>query len=152
MFGRDKAVDPLAEAAKLLADAKRRQRPASTEFAHGMMKDEPHHVATHDHAPVAAQRKPAPPAEPIVSHVSTADPEVVQAIERMLTRLTGSASRLDARQKAALAKLPLQQQETIVKVVDLIPEGRKLAFIAIGVFIALQVLESLFGSILGRFR
>jgi hypothetical protein len=137
------------------------QKPKFVELDHGML---PAEVATAPTARVAtpAARVATPAAyasiaaqAPAAAHASTttfsADPAVVQAIERMLARLGGNMpKKLDARQKAALAKLPLQQQETIARFVDLVPAGPKLVAIAIGAFILLQIIPSLFAGFIGR--
>jgi len=98
-------------------------------------------------APAAAPlAEPAIAAEPTAPASLSADPPVVQSIERMLARVSGRAPKLNAQQKAALKAFTPQQQETIARFVDLVPEGRKLAYIAIGAFVALQLIGSLVGG------
>ncbi len=92
---------------------------------------------------------PAPVQRPMASTAAapratlSADPPIVRSIERMLGRVSGSASKLSAQHKAILKQLTPQQQETIARFADLVPEGKKLAMIAVGLFVALQVIGSL---------
>ena len=152
MFGRDKAVDPMAEAAKILAASKSAHPPATTEFAREMITDKPTHAPAPERVPSRAQAKPAAAPAHATPHVPTSDPEVVQAIERMLGRLSASGPKaLDPRQKAALLKsLTPEQQATIAKLADYVPSGQKLGIIIFAIFIALQVIPSIIGALIGR--
>ena len=77
MFGRDKAIDPLAEAAKLQAASKARPAHASTEFAHHMLD------------------KPAPPKRSAPKQDKPLTPEQLAAVEKL-----GEAHKAMAQQAA----------------------------------------------------
>jgi hypothetical protein len=101
----------------------------------------------------AMQTAAAAPAPVLaVEHFTAPDPPVVKSIERMIVRLGIAGSKpLTARQKAALLKsLTPDQQATIAKLADRVPSGQKVAIIAVAIFVALQVIPSLIGALIGR--
>jgi len=102
-------------------------------------------------APAAAMSSGAASGMSAPSATFSADPAVVQAIESMMGRLgfTGS-KKLNKQQRAALAALPLQQQETITRFANLVPDGQKVVAIVIGAVILLQVLPSIIAAFVGR--
>ena len=104
MFGRDKAIDPLAEAAKALAASKGRRSEGSTEFAREMLDK-----AAPPHAP-----KPAAVAPPRAADApaAVADPR----IERYKRALAKQGKTLTPEQLAALEKMGEAQKAVLQKV------------------------------------
>ena len=99
MFGRDKAIDPLAEAAKVLAASKGRAADSSTVFARDMLDKA---------VPPRAAAKPAAAATPTTPHVPAAatDPR----LERYKQALAKQGKTLTPEQLAAIEKLGVAQQ------------------------------------------
>ena len=106
MFGRDKAIDPLAEAAKALAAAKSRHAESSTEFAREMLDKA---------APPHAAAKPAVAPRPAVDAPGAAADSRIERYKRALAK---QGKTLTPEQLAALQKLGETQRAIADKVAN----------------------------------
>ena len=111
MFWRDKAIDPVAEAAKILAASKAHHAPSTTEFARTMIHDDPPSRPT-SHA-AAATRQKSMAAAP---HVPTAPAQLDARVQQFKDALAKQGKTLTPEQLAALEKLGDAQKALLQKV------------------------------------
>ena len=136
MFWRDKAIDPVAEAAKMLAASRGHHAETSTKFARSMMTDEQMHPhsATTSHAPTA-RIQTAPPA-------AGAAPDA--RVQRFKEAIAKQGKTLTPQQLAALERLGDSQKAVLEHIGKRIAWIPKIIFVIVLLFIFSDFIPAIF--------